>query len=371
MGFSPGQLHTERMINIHQTILSVIGGLPVIVMSTPAHAHHSFTANYDSGTTIEISGVVADFRLISPHSSIVVDVANADGSVERWTVESNSANSLRRMGWDENTISNGGVITVIGMPHRRSPLQMHGTQFITPDGTAPARRSGDELVAAYPPDPDARGFAGRWVPQRRGASGPPGSPLPLTAAGLEAWRNYDSDTSLVTTCEPMNIPTLFYASYLLDIRMNDQEVVLDHELYDVTRKVPLNAAPVSQHESGLFGVASGRMQGSDLVIESSGYPPSQWGLAVAVLRNGNGGDVPSSGQKKMTERYSVSGDGKTLRLEFTVEDPVYLTEPFSDDGEWRRIADDAPIVYDYACDSDSAALFTGLAEADQSSRRPQ
>ena len=169
----------------------------------------------------------------------------------------------------------------------------------------------------------------------------------------------------------MNIPTLFYASYLLDIRMNDREVVLDHELYDITRRVPLNAAPESQHESGLFGVASGRMQGNELVIVSSGYPPSQWGLAVEVLRNGNGGDVPSSGHKKMTERYSVSGDGKTLRLEFTVEDPVYLTGPFSDDGEWRRIADDAPIVYDYACESDSAALFTGVAEADRSSRRPQ
>ncbi len=335
-----------------------------------AEAHHSFTAHYDSRETVEITGVVVNYRIVSPHSSITVDVTNENGSVDQWTVETNSANAVRRRGWDENTFKPGDVITVSGFPHRTSRLQMHGTEFLTAHGMAPARQSAEELVAAYPPDPSERGFTGRWVPQRRGASGPQGSPLPLTAAGLQAWEDYDSARSPVTTCEPMNIPTLFYASYLLDIHMDDQYVTLDHELYDITRRVPLNAEPESQHESGLFGVASARLRGNELVIESFGYPPSKWGLAVAVLRNGNGADIPSSAQKKMTERYTVSEDGSKLRLEYTLQDPVYLTEPFFHDGEWTRIAADAPIIFDYACNPDSAALFTGSSESDQSAGRP-
>ena len=134
----------------------------------------------------------------------------------------------------------------------------------------------------------------------------------------------------MVTCEPVNIPSLFYVDYLLDIRVNEEEVIIHHEVYDVTRRVPLDSEPKSQHESGLFGVASARMEGDELVVESSDYPPSPWGLAIVTLANGNGADVPSSAEKKLTERYSVSEDGKTLRLDFTLEDPVYLTEPFVD-----------------------------------------
>ena len=72
----------------------------------------------------------------------------------------------------------------------------------------------------------------------------------------------------------------------------------------------------------------------------------------------------------MTERYTVSEDGNTLRLEYTLEDPVFMTEPFIHDGEWTRVAADAPIVYNYDCTPDSAALFTGLPESEQPARRP-
>lgn len=182
----------------------------------------------------------------------------------------------------------------------------------------------------------------------------------MTPAGLEAWANYEPERSPIVTCELMNIPTLFYADYPLDIGITEEEVVIHHELYDVIRRVPLDSEPRSQHETGLFGVANARFEGDVLVIESSDYPPSPWGLAVVSLANGNGADVPSSAQKRLTERYSVIEGGKKLRLDFTLEDPVYLTEPFSDYWEWRRLAEDAPVLYEFECDPDSAAQFTGL-----------
>ncbi|MGY8789556.1 MAG: DUF6152 family protein, partial [Pseudomonadales bacterium] len=36
-------------------------------------AHHSFSLHFDMSTRIEIRGTVVDFKLRSPHASMVVD----------------------------------------------------------------------------------------------------------------------------------------------------------------------------------------------------------------------------------------------------------------------------------------------------------
>lgn len=344
------------------------------VVAGSAYGHHSNAAHYDSSRTVEIDGVVADFQFVNPHSVVLVDVEKEDGSVERWQVESTAANNLRRQGWDENTLSRGDVIRVFGSPHRKNIPQMVGREFQRTDG-APViawgndgpivEPSTEEYLEAYPADPEARGFSGRWLPPRFSEepilndSDPPRSLLPLTRTGLEAWENFDPERSPATTCEPMNVPTLFYVGHLLDIRVNGEDVLFHHEIYDVTRRVLLNTEPRPQEASGRFGVAAARMEGDELVIESSGYPPSKWGLAIAARPVGNGADVPSSAQKRVIERYSVSQDGQKLVVDYTVEDPVYLTEPYSALREWTRLADDAPVLYEYNCETESASRFIG------------
>ena len=59
----------------------------------------------------------------------------------------------------------------------------------------------------------------------------------------------------------------------------------------------------------------------------------------------------------MVERFSVSDDGLTLYLRYTVSDPVYLTKPYTGTAKLDRVADDAPI-YDFKCELDSAARFS-------------
>ena len=192
----------------------IFSGVFVSFLAGSTHAHHSFAAYYDPSKTVEITGVVVDFQFINPHSFIIVDAVQENGSVERWQVESNSANTLRTKGWDENTFNPGDVITVSGLPHRKSIPQMEGREFVKSDGTKPGegRELGSQSLAeTYPPDLNARGISGRWLgsylyPESESA---PGSRLPLTPAGLEAWGNYDSEHSPIVTCEPMNIPTLF------------------------------------------------------------------------------------------------------------------------------------------------------------------
>lgn len=62
-------------------------------------------------------------------------------------------------------------------------------------------------------------------------------------------------------------------------------------------------------------------------------------------------------QKRLVERYTVSDDRTTLVLDYTLEDPVYLSEPFTARVEWDRLRDDAPI-YDFDCDADIATRST-------------
>jgi hypothetical protein len=45
--------------------------------------------------------------------------------------------------------------------------------------------------------------------------------------------------------------------------------------------------------------------------------------------------MPSSTQKKLTERFALSEDGKTLIYSGTLEDPVYLAKPVEWSGKWE------------------------------------
>ena len=79
------------------------------------------------------------------------------------------------------------------------------------------------------------------------------------------------------------------------------------------------------------------------------------GLASAWDPNGNGADIPSSEQKVLVEQYRVSEDGAQLILDYTVSDPAYLDEPYSDRIVWRRMPADSPI-HAFECDADIAPV---------------
>jgi hypothetical protein len=320
-------------------------------------AHHSVRVHYVPEQSIELQGIVAEFNLRSPHSFLFVDVSGGIGDqVERWEVELVSLAHLRRMGVDESTFQPGDRITVRANPNRNpdNPL-VFGTGFVTGDGRtfgeilAPSDTSERQVVTGI------EALEGRWQapfpePTTR-------SPFSLTSEGLAAWENYDPQLSPANLCEPISMPGIYYAPYLNDIEVNEGEVVFYHEPYSMSRTVPLNGPPSHAEPSGILGVVSGRVEGSQLIVESRDYPASDWGLAIAVGTNGGGADVPSSAEKSLIERYSVSEGGRTLTVEYTVSDPVYLSEPYTSSIELTRVADDAP-MYDYVCELDSAERFS-------------
>lgn len=344
--------------------VSVGSAVLLMAVAQMVHAHHSVRAHYDTSRTIEISGTVVEWQFRSPHTVIVLDVMNDDGLAERWSVEASSVPTMSRLGFDRNTFAPGDEITVIAQPNRDpiNPLAW-GKQYITGDGRTLG--AGAPLDAVALDAAERRGIerlAGRWQGRGTGdefrADGQP--LLSLNGAGREAWENYDPELSPASTCEPVNTPAVLHSpDYLYDIRINGDEVTLYHEVYEVTRTVVLDSESRPAEPSGLFGMIRGRIEGNELVIESSGFPPSRWGLALAAIPMGNGADIPSSVEKRVIERYSVSDDGATLRAEYTLEDPVYLSEPYSGDRDFTRVADDT-LLHSYGCEVDSASRYLGL-----------
>ena len=311
--------------------------------------------HYDPSQTIAINGIVKQFQLRSPHTLLYLEVKQ-ESDTTVWEVAVNSLPQMKRSGFQKDTFKAGDVVTVYGFPSRvPNKPQMFGSRFITRDGTELVALPASARGEGSPAQSSAVGIEqleGNWMSPRPGGGHArrPGSPLPLTRAAVVAWESYDEKSSALYTCTPVPMPALLYAPfYVTAIKIEDKEVVFYHEVFDVARTVPLNSEPRPADEKGLYGLVNGRFEGNTLIVESSGYPESEMGLAFASSEIGNGGDVPSSADKTLIERYSVSDDGTKLNIEYTVVDPVYLAAPYSNSLQYSRVPTETKI-YSNRCE---------------------
>ena len=98
-----------------------------------AGAHHSILP-FDGARVQTISGVVVRFVWQNPHTHIYLDVTTAAGGVERWAVESEGANALRRLGWTKDTIAPGYRLAVTGARARNDARVMRCETIELDDG---------------------------------------------------------------------------------------------------------------------------------------------------------------------------------------------------------------------------------------------
>ncbi len=86
----------------------------VLLIAGPSWAHHGDAGRYHE-TVTTVVGVVAQWRLINPHSVLILDVEDQDGTVVRWRGElGNPTNLGTRYGWDADTFKPGDRITMTG-----------------------------------------------------------------------------------------------------------------------------------------------------------------------------------------------------------------------------------------------------------------
>jgi hypothetical protein len=109
----------------------------LFVVSVPVLAHHGFAGRYDEEHPYTVQGTVLEFQLENPHSAIIFEVKEKNGTVERWHAELGGANALRRAdGWDRDTLKPGDKITIIGPRNKNGSFDMnlsHESKIIMTD----------------------------------------------------------------------------------------------------------------------------------------------------------------------------------------------------------------------------------------------
>jgi hypothetical protein len=94
-------------------------GVVSALIAIPANAHHSFNTFFDMSKTVAIEGVITSFKLVSPHSEMLVDVPDASGKAVTWRITARTgAVNARREGWKPEDFI-GKKVKIEGNPTRR------------------------------------------------------------------------------------------------------------------------------------------------------------------------------------------------------------------------------------------------------------
>lgn len=206
---------------------------------------------------------------------------------------------------------------------------------------APWPLSGQPARGAAPAVPDLSETWGRL-----GCSGGQPCPfipseLPLKARAIGFMQAFDEALGPKYDCVPATMPSLVIDPYNFKIDQYPERLVFTYEKDDIVRTIWLNGAGPQPSVYDVYwqGHSAGRYEGDRLVIETTRFPFDPTGLDDMY-------NVPSSTQKKVTERYWR--EGERLKADVVTEDPLFLTQPVQFEFEWERT--DQPLELPYACD---------------------
>ena len=97
----------------------VLAGALVLaaLLAAPVFAHHS-AVMFDDQKEVTVSGTVKEFQYTNPHSWLLVDVKNDDGTVTTWGFEAEGPSTLTRAGIRKSDFAPGTQLTITGNPMR-------------------------------------------------------------------------------------------------------------------------------------------------------------------------------------------------------------------------------------------------------------
>jgi hypothetical protein len=141
-----------------------------------------------------------------------------------------------------------------------------------------------------------------------------------------------------STSGPPILPTYFYNNLHQIVQTTDHVMILTEMVHDA-RVVRMNAQHAPPTVRKWLGDSIGRWDGDTLVVETKNFSDK------TRFRG-------SSMNLKVTERFTRI-DARTLRYQFTVEDPSTWTRPWTSEYAWPATGD---LMYEYACQEGNYAL---------------
>ena len=112
---------------------AALAGLASLAPAPPLSAHHSVLP-FDGTRPTTITGVVTSVVWQNPHIHISLDVTDDRGDVERWGIESEGPRLLGRLGWSEDSVKVGDLVTSVGARARSGARLMRCKTIETADG---------------------------------------------------------------------------------------------------------------------------------------------------------------------------------------------------------------------------------------------
>jgi len=96
--------------------LAALGAFLLTGAESPAH--HAVASVYDLNTEIVLEGLLTKLNFRNPHSNLLLEVPNSDGTTTEWVLTTASTQVLTRAGVDRNTIKPGETLRITVLPAR-------------------------------------------------------------------------------------------------------------------------------------------------------------------------------------------------------------------------------------------------------------
>lgn len=111
-------------MNVAQNLV-VVGGFTALFAAAASNAHHSVAGQYDPSAAVTVEGVVVEVEFRNPHSRIRMEIADASGRTEVWTLEMDDIADMAEQGVSSDTLRVGDELVIFGFPARDGSRLLH------------------------------------------------------------------------------------------------------------------------------------------------------------------------------------------------------------------------------------------------------